>query len=318
MFPEFKGFTTGLMIAGALVVGATSHVMAQANPNVLVMVEDYDQDTVPRNSRVTRQVLQELQNEFNQDGYNLFDETAITRDYFVQDRTRRSRQELLDVAKYVDTPIDIVVAFQIYASTNKRAFMTTARMRVEGEMLDAHSGRTYGNFEVVSRDDYKLPIDCTRECMLEELSDEARFLGRDLGDVLVDMIRQYWQPSSASAGSGNVASAATSGGGGGSGGGFERIHNLCFDGFTQDEMLVVEEYLVIFSGYVSHRPSDTRATRSCYQYQSTIDPAKLNRNLVKMLNHADLNGRVIARDDYDYEISRIAERKSSPLQASDW
>ncbi len=303
---------------GFTIIGCASNdTFAQSNPNVLVMVEDYDQDTIPRNSRVTRQVLQELQNEFNSEGYNMLDEQSLSRDYFVPGRTRRSREELLDIAQYADKPVDIVVVFHIIASTKDSAFMRTARMRVEGEMLDAHQHRTFGNFEVVSRDDFKLPVDCTRECMLEELSEEARILGRDLGDVLTDQIRQFWRPATASTGGqSNVASGG--GGGSSSDAGFERVHSLCFDGFSQDEILVVEEYLVIFSGYIGHRPTDTRAKRSCFDYTSTIDPAKLNRNLVRMLDHSDLNGRVMARDDFDYEIVRIADRKRSPIESNDW
>ena len=74
-----------MAIAGVLLVGCTSfatsvHAQSQGSgsiPNVLVMGEDCDQDTVPRNSRVFRQVLQEMQQQLDTGGHRYFVETTV-------------------------------------------------------------------------------------------------------------------------------------------------------------------------------------------------------------------------------------------------
>jgi hypothetical protein len=309
----------GMAVAGWAAFTATPAQAQNSVPNILVVGEDCDRDTVPRNSRVFRQVLQEVQNEFNNAGYRYFDETTVGLNYLVENRTRRCRSELVEIARAVtdDHPVDMLVIFQIYASTTKLDFMTKARMRVEGIMIDPHSGQGYGNFEVVSRDEYNLPVDCSRECLLEELSEEARFLGRDLGDALVAMINRHWQPGTSSTATASTGGTTTTTVTQGSEPGFVRLYEICFDGFSQTDILDIEEYLVIFSNYVSHRAKTSRATRTCYEYESGIAQAKLNRNLIKMLDHGGWQGRVNGSGN-SFEVAHIAPRQTHPLKKSEW
>jgi hypothetical protein len=293
MLKSIRYLVAATVLMGCSTVSTTTPAVAQLAPapNILVFTEDADQDTVPRNSRVSRQVLQEVQNQFNQAGYRYFDETAIGLDYFAENRTRRPRGELLRIARAVDTPIDIAVVYMIYASVHDRDFMVEAAMRIEGEMIDVGSGQGLGSFSVEADEKFKLPISCTRECVLEEMAGKARPLGRDLGRVLVRMVNDRWvvpPQRTASLGSGATTTVATTG----QAAGMPRSYSICFDDFSQNQMLDVEELLASFPDYLWHRVSATQSTRTCYQYESTSDQAKLLRNVRRLVDHLEIRSDI--------------------------
>ena len=69
-------------------------------------------------------------------------------------------------------------------------------------------------------------------------------------------------------------------------------YRIVFDGFDSDTVARFEEYLPLFAGYRSHRPSELMERRHAYQYKSTIGSARLLRNLMEMLKQTGRGGRV--------------------------
>jgi len=57
---------------------------------------------------------------------------------------------------------------------------------------------------------------------------------------------------------------------------------LIFEGFTSDEIFEVEEVLVTFCGYASHRPERMRNRRAEYFYTTTSGGTQLTRNIREM------------------------------------
>lgn len=304
MLRSIRCLIMGTLLVGCSTVSTVHPAIAQGQiPNVLVFTEDFDQDTVPRNSRVSRQVLQEVQNMFDREGYRYFDETSIGLGYFAEGRTRRPRSELIQISRSSDTPIDIAVVYWIYASVKNLDFMTEASMRIEGEMIDVGSGQGLGSFEVEADNKFKLPVDCSRECVLEEMSAEAKPLGRDLGRALTRMIGDRWVPVTGSGGDGSSGEV-----------GFVRLYNLCFDDFTQDQMLDTEELIVSFGGYQSHRVASTQSTRTCYQYESNSDQPKIMRNLKRMVDYLSIRSDINTDGGTSIEVVAIPERKRHPTE----
>ncbi len=320
-----KNFAAGL--AGLALVGggiAAVPAMAQDIPNVLVMTEDFDKDTVPRNSRVQRNILNGMSDRLNTRGYRIFDETAVNMEGYQAtsqlDRVRRTPQELIAMARTVQTPIDVIVNYEVFASVDKTDFASFARMRISGRVLAVDSGRFIGSFEVDSSETFRLPVTCPRECLLEELSDEGRNLGHELASVLGDKLDNFFGRHGGGAVTGGGAYPAPGGeapvyGGGGTGGGvgFERNYTLVFDECSPMIRLDFEPYLVIFQGYLSHRPMDCRGATCSMQYVSTIDPGKLQRNLEKMLVHSNHPGRVYVEGS-TYTVSCVPQRRRHPVQ----
>lgn len=312
----------GLALLGCGVPAGPSH--AQDIPNILVMTEDSDPDTIPRSSRVQRNILGGLQSRLNDRGYRVFDEQAVGIDGYREtvqsDRSRRTDQELIVTARTANQPIDVITVYEVFASVEKLDFASFAKMRIFGRVLDPDSGRFIGNFEVVSPETFRLPVQCPKECLLEELSGEGRDMGIELASVLADKLDQFFVPAgTGAAAGGTVGSGAASGAGSSGGTGWERTYTLVFDECSPQIRADFDPYLVVFSGYISHRPTGCTGSRCEMQYISTIDPGKLQRNLEKMLVHSNHNGRVSV-DGTRYTVSCIMARRTVPkgLDPAEW
>jgi hypothetical protein len=149
--------------------------------------------------------------------------------------------------------------------------------------------------------------------------DGDRFAKRGIRQILGTMMMLAMMATSISAcstaNSGSIDSSI--GGGSPAQAGFVRIYDVCFDGFAQQDMLDVEDYLTGFSNYVSHRVTRSRATRTCYAYESGIAQARLNRNLIRMLEHGGWEGHVNASANR-FEVVNIAQRRSHPTESTGW
>ena len=293
------------------VLGCAPHVIppAQAGeqPNLLVMGEDADTDTVPRHSRIFNRVLRAMESELQAEGFRVYDETAVTMNITDPGRVRRTDAELLTVARRVqDVPIDAVTVFQIYANAedNPYADITDLRARVSGRLLNVRTGQALANYEVSygPGDLPPLPVSCNRDCVLEHVGDQARRIGADVANVLATHL-DYLSPTAAT---GTGGTTVTEGAPIGEQGctGMTTGYQITFRGFEGAEISRVEEYLVAFRGYDHHRPVRAGATETTYWYESCSEVARLNRNLRLMTEHMDVNAR-IGMTGNSFEIDKI-------------
>ncbi|PYG34521.1 hypothetical protein [Pelagimonas varians] len=305
MKPFIKALMTSFMALPLMLALSltAAPVMAGEQPNLLIMGEDADQDTVPRNSRVFNRVLLALSNEMQQMGFAVYDETAVTMAVTNPARVRRTDAELLTVAKRVpNVPIDAVVVFQIYASAEQNVYapgVIDLRIRVTGRMVHVQTGRAMGNFEVAYGPGElpPLPPGCNRDCVLEQVGGEARRIAADVGAVLAIKLDALsparaqvpLQAPAPQAGMAPVTTApmATTGCVG-----LTTAYTLAFSGFAPEEMTRIEEYLVVFKGYDHHRPVRVTMTSAEYWYETCSDTARLNRNLRLMAEQLGVQARI--------------------------
>tara|TARA_B100000315_G_scaffold260857_1_gene326439 strand:+ start:11228 stop:12118 length:891 start_codon:yes stop_codon:yes gene_type:complete len=272
-----------ILIAALTITSGTifnNPALAAEQPNIMIMGEDGDRDSVPRNSRVFKRVLNALANQLHDEGFDVFDETALTLDNYVQGRIRRSDDEIIDIARSVDRPpIDVAVIFGIYASSNRTSYTTKIRTRIEGRMLNVRSGQRLGNFEVDIPRAFNAPHDCNRECLLETVGRKARSLSQDLGAVLTEKLAYMVDRGRRFASENRNSYLPTA-------------YRLAFSGFNEDDIDGIEEYIVAFKGYIHHRPTNTSKRHADYWYETDSGSARLNRNLRRMLDHLGVRGRV--------------------------
>ena len=268
---------TGLFVAGSMAM--TGPAFGQGRLNILVMGEDADIDTIPRGNRVFNWVLASLMNELHVGGYDVWDEVAVTGN-LAQDRSRRTNEEIISVVRLVQRPpIDVAVIFSIYPSAVQTQVATRVSVRIEGRLINMPDGRFLGNFEVDSPDNWTAPFNCNDDCLLESVGDHAKVLASALGDVLTEMLSDQ-----ARQGGGVIAD----------GGGLLNTWTLVFDGFNDEDALLIEDYLVVFTGYDSHTPIFCIPRHCEISYKSTIEDARLVRNLDLMLSRIGVSGRVFA------------------------
>ena len=172
-----------------LAAGPRDVALAGEQPNLLVVGDDADQDTIPRGSRIFNRVLAALTTDMSELGFKVYDETAAGMDITNPGRVRRTDAELISVAQRIpQPPIDAIVAFQIYASVQQNAYsdIKELRVRVLGRMIDVHTAKALGNFEVAvgPRGLKPLPVNCNRDCILEQVGDAATPIAHEVGIVL--------------------------------------------------------------------------------------------------------------------------------------
>ena len=218
-----------------LTLGLFSSSYASNSVNLLIMIEDADKTAISRDNRINKRVHASISQQLNHIA-NVYDETSITLNHFKQGRVRRTDAELLDIARSVTRPpIDVVVVFSTYATVNANEYSKKARARVEGRLLDAKSGRFLDNFEVQSPNGWAIPYACNlHTCMLEEIGDEAKVLGDELGLILAEKLN--WLFNANVSDTGSVSPVA-----------IFNDYYLEFDGFSAQDVASIEEYLLIAS-----------------------------------------------------------------------
>jgi hypothetical protein len=284
--------------------GAPGSLRALEGPNILILGEDADEDTVPRNSRVFRRVLDAMSNQLHDEGFDVYDETAITSG-MAQGRVRRTDAELIDISRSLTRPpIDVGVMFSIYASARELGYTTKVKVRISGRLLGIKSGQRLGNFEVESPREWNAPKNCPRECLLETIGKYSKIIGADVASVLAEKL------DDAVGGSRSTNGSTTSAG-------VTNKYSLVFEGFTTDDILDIEEYLVVFRGYESHRPIYTSNRRAEFWYASDITTSRLTRNLRKMLDALGIRGRV-GFSGNEYSVTKVTRRRGRKVKGDDW
>ena len=270
-------FSALALAAGALAGPATAE---GRKPTMLIMAEDGDSDSIPRRSRISTRILNELATRLDLKGFDVYDETALTVHTHAQGRSHRSDAELVDIAKSIQNPpIDVVVFFEVHATVARKTYQNEVRLRTVGRLLNVADGRLLGNWEAKLPDNpdqvWLLPNRCfpdgravSRDCLLEAVGDDARILAQEVGTIIGEKLETHLATTAA------IASNEE---------GLKRGFSLVFDGFTSTDLQDIEEYLVVFSGYVGHRPTRSEHLHHELWYESTISTGKLQRNLHKMM-----------------------------------
>ncbi len=191
------------------------------------------------------------------------------------------------------------------------ADITDLRVRIPGRLINVNSGQAIGNFEVAygPNDLPPLPASCNRDCILEQVGNQAQRIAADVGHVLAAKLDAYspagksdveisistgQEANEKAVSSGTVNSDTCTG--------MTTGYTLTFRGFEPDEISQIEEYLVAFKGYDHHRPLHADSTetedlvrelqrRSASQPQSSPHGRAHGRRCARCLQRERLRGR---------------------------
>ncbi len=259
-------------------------------PNILVMGEDAEPDTLPRGGSVFKRVRDALANALNDEGFNVYDETAVTLDKFAQGRIRRTDAEIVDIARSVQRPtIDVAVIYAIYVHGEDRGHTGKLHVRIPGRLLNVRTGRRLGNFEVELPSPANVSPRCDMDCLVEAVGRNARTLARDLGAVLAAKLDRQAQPrrKTDTASGRNRKDQAES-----REGGLVTAYALHFVGFSPNEMTAIEDRITDFAGFQDYRPVRAWLRSNEYWYETSSASAQMNRALRQMLKDMELRARI--------------------------
>jgi hypothetical protein len=281
-------------------------------PNVMVFGEDADTDTIPRGNRNFNRIQRAITEQLIARGFKAYNEVANTADILPQGRVRRQLDEMIEIAKVSQSPIDVMVVFQIYASIRPTRLPDTFRpfVRVDGRIMRTRSGQELGNFE--AGNDLELPVipgtcvrgEPPRECLIEKFGDNARLIGTAVGNALATKLAAYLRadidpgllvpPPPGPPGPPPPPGPAVALG---------EAKPICdgMDGtpfvvrvrdFDGPELNRLEEALTSFACYEHHRIVSSQPGLTDYWYETRADQARLTRNLRFVLEYMNLPGTV--------------------------
>lgn len=265
---------------------------------VVVMGEDADEDTIPRHNRIFNRVSDALKARMIEMGFKTFNETAVTMDITNPGRVRRTDAELISVAKSItDTPIDVIIPFQIYASPQGDNYSDIKKLqiRISGRLLQIATGRELGNFEVSigPKGIRPLPANCNSDCVLERVGDEAKIVANEVGAVLAKKLDELSPVQKKSEGSSPLTSSPSAAppkpvltetkkepekSSDTKCAGLSSAYTIVLDGFDSSDIETIEQTMIALQGYEHHRALNSRTKHSEYWYETCSDRARLERN----------------------------------------
>lgn len=268
--------------------------------NLLVMGEDADLDTIERHTPIFDRVVQAISGELRARGFNVYDETAVTMEFYDLGRVRRPDAELISLARSVQlAPIDAVTAFEIHAATVPSVYegITELRLRIAGRVIEIRSGLSLGGYEVSYRpgDLPPLPLDCDRGCQIAFVGDQAARIAGDVGAALAAQLAQLAQGAARPPGPPAIPGCSAP----------PTAFTLTFNGFTPQELARFDAVLAAFRGYAHHHPLLTDAATPEIRYETCADADRLERNLRAMFEQAGAEVW-LEEDDHGFFASQIA------------
>ncbi len=306
-----------LLVFAALGMTAVFSTAASAQngprgPNVLIVGEDADKDTIPRGSVNFNRIERALAEKLIERGFTVYDETAITMDVAPQGGVRRELPELLQMAKIAKVPIEVIVVFQIYANVRPMPYMKNVLqpfVRVDGRLIRVRPGQVLGNFEYGSDIEFEpLPQICRnadgldRTCVLESFGNQARLIGEGVGKALATKLASYLRADT------DLDPNLTIPGGDQGGSQYTGNHQICegmhgtsyvlrIRNFTGAELQQLEKTFTTFACYEHHRVLREVGDMIEYAYESRANQARIVRNLRFVLEeHLNLEGSISVTD----------------------
>ncbi len=288
-------------LAAALVgLGFAGAVQAQSNNsriNLIVMSDDADPDTVPRNSRIFNRVQLALSEYMNTRGFQVYDETSVAGGINPPGRVRRRDAELIEVARAAPTPLDAMAVYQIYASVRRSpaAQIRYPEVRIAGRILNVRTGQFISSFEVGGFQMPALPNPCDRECVLEKVGDQSRMLASDLGSALASKLESFARPGGATADGGKDGAAPGTSVAQASADGCVALptdYEIQLRDFTPSEVNRIEGEFVRWGCYQRHRATATTDNMAAFFYSTSADSARITRNFRLMLELIGMNAQV--------------------------
>jgi hypothetical protein len=295
--------TLAALSAMFLAFAAAPPAEAQSNNsriNLVIMSDDADTDTVPRNNRIFNRVQLQLSEYLNTRGFQVYDETSIAGGITPANRVRRRDAELIEIARAAPTPVDAMAVYQIYASVRRSnaANIRFPEVRIAGRILNVRTGQFISSFEVGGFQLPALPNPCDRECVLENVGSHSRVLASDLGSALAGKLESFARPGGSAASEpnkdGGAAPAAGAAAAASADGcvGLPTDYQIILRDFRTSDVNKIESGFVRWGCYQRHRTVSMTDNGATFFYSTTAESSRLTRNFRLMMELENINAQV--------------------------
>ena len=259
-----------VMVALAVLTGcpAAPDQCANRQPGVVVLGEG--SDAVRANSTTFRRIAAPLESTLTGAGVKVMDADRITGgfpEYFAEQKSRHNAREIAEIVRSIPANgVDAIVLLSPRVMTSNQDGYQRVSASMDVRMISTKTEQVLTSFSLETDVDRAIRPGCTGSC---------------LDDAAVDSLRPLAVEAAKMVASDVPCSGPRLGGGDfdDSIGGMVTGWEINFEGFTQDEVATLEDYLQSFAGYSSHRVSYAGARSASFWYESRLRSASLNRNL---------------------------------------
>lgn len=321
-----KQFIFSAALTAASVLVGCGVAQAQPTINVMVVQEDSDPDSLARSNRIQNATLnafnkalnapvyQSLLAKYGISGMDVYDETAVTIDFYGQDRQRRTDQELISLSRLVENPkLDVLVPYVLYARAVEDPYTKVAKlhMSMSYRALSVRDGRYLGGDNIDIDDTGVMFTGCAAglggtkadpHCVKEFVSANGEKLARNAGNKLAIQLAALLGPIApnqpALTGEAPATSPApvpaVSGGDGCDN--LPTTFQITFAGFEQRSLTAIEQNMAFWSCVMDTNVADSDFASITYSYKTRASEQRVLRNirlvseLVGVVSEARIDG----------------------------
>lgn len=304
-----KRLLSAALIAATSFVAEAGAALSAPTINVMVVQEDWDPDSLSRNTRSQIAVLSQFNAVLNApayrselarygiEGMEVYDETSLTLEFYGRDRARRTDQELIALARQIPQPdLDVLVPFTLYARavTDPYTHVAKLQMSLNYRALSVRDGRYLGG-DNLDLDTSGIPFTgcaaqragvaadshCVTEFVAENGEKLARIAGNKLAIQLTALLGKVappapnLAPTTAGAAALIIHTAST----GETCQNIPATYSVTFRGFETRQINAIEQSVANWSCAMDMNVTDSAFSDITFSYKTRADEQRLLRNI---------------------------------------
>ena len=164
----------------------TNQAFATDLPRVLIMGEDADPKTVPRDTDVFRQVLQAVTHTLSEKGFGITDEQLLPQTSRTQGRIQRNDTALIQAAKQTD--IDVLCIISVYPDVRSSSSDLKITARIEGRLLAVADGQSADQFQHRPTEAQPVPRPYNQQTLTQSMEKLSQVVGQAVGQMLASRL----------------------------------------------------------------------------------------------------------------------------------
>ncbi|NVK01076.1 MAG: hypothetical protein HWE12_05995 [Oceanospirillaceae bacterium] len=187
-----------LLLSSLLAACSTTGQSSSSPTRVTVVGDDSDITSLPRSSIAFQTVGAEINRSLVNEGFSVVDEEAIAADLGFRPTGRRSKLEILEILKLINTSgkasdfTRLAVVYALSTSFRNSAFGGKVSVLIDAELYDLQSNQFLDGF-ALPRKIFPTRANCDRVCQEDTVRDNAREIASGVGAGLAKKIRSQAQ-----------------------------------------------------------------------------------------------------------------------------
>ena len=247
-------------------------------PNILIMGEDRDRASIPRNSPIFERIVSAISSHLSDEGFRIKDEKSILKGNFIKRRVSRSTDDSLQIAKEISNPtIDALITISIHPEIGDSGKKSQVNALATGRILNVSTGDHIGNFDIRFPQSITVSQSCVvhRECVLKAIGDRTHVIAELIVVALARQLRSAMNPDRSGQNIAGVGSQES---------GILKAYRLTFDNLSQSEFSLIETELEKFPGYHSHTVNKNILRHADLTYETRSADVLVKRNLLRLMD----------------------------------